>query len=83
MRDHPNAIIITADGALQILAAIPNIGRLVLAAIFVGSYMMVPLYRIILTFWEHVVESDKPMFTLLFGSVAAAAKAIEAVIHSL
>jgi hypothetical protein len=59
-----------------------NFGRLGLAALFVGSYLLKPLHRAISSLWARVVESDNPIFTLLFSGGAAAAKAIEAIIQA-
>jgi hypothetical protein len=67
----------------SIFSAIPNFGRLALAAIFVSSYMLKPLHKVISVLWARIVESDKPIFTILFGGGAAAAKAVEAVIQAL
>jgi hypothetical protein len=60
-----------------------NLGRLSIAALFVGSYLLKPLHQMLSTLWARLVESDKPIFTLLIGGGAAAAKAIEAVIRAL
>jgi hypothetical protein len=60
-----------------------NLGRLGLAALFVASYLLKPLHQAISSLWARIVESDKPIFTLLFGGGAAAAKLIEAVIQAL
>jgi hypothetical protein len=80
---HPGALAITPDTALAILAAIPNLGRVALAAVFAGSYIMMPLHKVILTLWARIVESEKPVFTLMFSGGAAAAKGIEAIIRAL
>jgi hypothetical protein len=60
-----------------------NGGRFALAALFVASYLLKPLHEAISLLWARVVESDKPIFTLLFGGAAAAAKAVEWAIHAL
>jgi hypothetical protein len=52
-------------------------------AIFMVSLLVKPLHRPIMTLWARVVESDKPVFTLLFGSAAALGKAIQGVIKIL
>jgi hypothetical protein len=80
---YPQAINISLDDAINTLATIPTIGRIGLAAIFAGSYLMKPLHWTILTLFERIIENDKPIFTLLLGGGAAAAQAVEAVIHAL
>ena len=60
-----------------------NFGRLGLGALFVGSYLLKPLHLAISSLWARVIESDKPIFTLLFGGGAVAAKAIEVIIQAL
>jgi hypothetical protein len=59
-----------------------NGDRFGLAALFVGSFLLKPLHQAISLVWARVVESDKPVFTLLFGGGAAAATAIEAVLKA-
>jgi hypothetical protein len=71
------------SAAESILVIVPSVGRLALTAIFLGSYLLKPLHGAFSTLWLRVVESDKPIFTLLFGGAAAAAKGIEAVIEAL
>jgi hypothetical protein len=46
-------------------------------AIFIVSFLLKPLKNPIMTLWARVIESDKPVFTLLFGRTAALAKAIQ------
>jgi hypothetical protein len=55
----------------------PSIFGLVLSIIFVGSFLAKPLVlRPVSRVWARIVESDKPVFTLIFGGVAALASAI-------
>jgi hypothetical protein len=58
----------------NIRSLISNLGRIILATIFVGSYFMQPLRIPLTTLWARIIESDKPVFTLLFGGTAAIAK---------
>jgi hypothetical protein len=71
----------TAIGSVLALAS--SAGRLALTVIFLGSYLLKPLYGVISTLWLRVIESDKPIFTLLFGGAAAAAQGFEAIVRAL
>jgi hypothetical protein len=62
---------------------IPNLIRFAITVIFVGSFFLRPLQRPIMTLWARVVESDKPVFTLLFGSTAVLAKVIQEISEAL
>jgi hypothetical protein len=73
-------IIPNYDASNHIIGIVPSISRLALAAIFLGSYL---LHGTILTLWARVVESEQPIFTLLFGGAAAVARGIEAIIRAL
>jgi hypothetical protein len=58
------------------LSLFPAIGRLLLTLTFLGSFLLRPLQQPISTFWARVVESDKPVFTLVIGGGAAFAEAL-------
>jgi hypothetical protein len=48
--------------------------RILLAVVFLGSFLVKPLVmRPLSLVWRRVVESEKPIFTLSFGGVASAA----------
>jgi hypothetical protein len=57
--------------------------RLSILIIFMASLLLKPAQRPIMTLWARVIESDKPVFTLLFGGTAALAKAIQEIIKIL
>jgi hypothetical protein len=61
----------------DLTALIPNFIRLLIAAIFLGSYLLQTLQRPIMELWARIVESDTPVFTLLFGGLGGLAKAIQ------
>jgi hypothetical protein len=61
----------------HLLAAVPCLARLVVAAIFTGLFFLQSLQHSIMTLWARVIESDKPVFTLVFGGTAAVGKAIQ------
>ena len=61
------------------LGLLPNLGRLLLGLIFVGSFFLRPVLNFFLTLWLRVVQSDKPIFTLVFGGIAGFAEAIDQV----
>jgi hypothetical protein len=44
-----------------------------------NSFSVSLLQRPIMTLWARIIESDKPVFTLIFGGSAAFAKAISEV----
>jgi hypothetical protein len=46
-------------------------------AIFIVSFCLKPLRNPIMTLWLRIIESDRPVFKLLFGGTAALAKAIQ------
>ena len=53
---------------------IPNFIRLAIALIFVGSFVARPLLmKPVSLVWRRIVESDKPVFTLIFGGVSSVA----------
>jgi hypothetical protein len=64
-------------------SALINGMRLLISAFFVGSFMLKPAQRSLMTLWARIIESDKPIFTLLFGAAAAAAKGIQALVQAL
>jgi hypothetical protein len=60
-----------------------HLARLALALIFVGSYILRPLaMRPISLIWRRIVESDKPIFTMIFGGAAAAVTAINEIANN-
>jgi hypothetical protein len=56
---------------------IPNLIRLLITVIFVFLFFLKSAEHSIMTLWARVIESDKLVFTLLFGGTAALAKAIQ------
>jgi hypothetical protein len=64
----------------SLLNLIPNLSRLSLALIFVGSFLLKPLRYPIMTLWARVIESDRPVFALLFGGSAAIVKVVHEVV---
>ena len=58
-------------------------GRLLLALIFACSFLLRPIQRPISTLWARIVESDKPVFTLLFGGAAFLAETIQKIAENL
>jgi hypothetical protein len=51
--------------------------RIAIAIVFVGSFLVQPfLMRPILLLWRRVVESDKPIFTLMLGGISSGAVAV-------
>ena len=67
-----------------LMLSVPALTRLALAALFIISYILGPLHRPLSTLWARVLEEDqKPVFTLLFGGLAAIIKIIDAFIRFL
>jgi hypothetical protein len=59
------------------LTCFPSLMRFIISAIFVGSFLSRPLImRPVSLVWARIVESDKPVFALIFGGTAAFATAI-------
>jgi hypothetical protein len=51
-----------------------NLIRLAISLVFVGSFLLRPIVmRPLLLVWLRIVESDKPIFTLIFGGASATA----------
>jgi hypothetical protein len=69
--------------AFYALALFSPVFRLLLSVTFVGSFLLKPLIiRPASLVWARIVESAKPVFTLIFGGATAVAKVIsEAVEH--
>jgi hypothetical protein len=63
--------------ALFFLSIFPSVFRFALSIIFVGSFLLRPLVmRPVSLVWARIVESEKPVFTVIFGGTAAFATAI-------
>jgi hypothetical protein len=63
--------------SLRCLILFPSIMRFILATIFVGSFLLKPLImRPMSLVWARIIESEKPVFTLIFGGAAAFATAL-------
>lgn len=63
--------------AIFLLPLFPSLARFLISLIFVGSFLLRPLVmRPVSLVWARIVESEKPVFTLTFGGVAAFASAI-------
>jgi hypothetical protein len=59
------------------MAFIPGLFRLTISVVFLTSFLLRPLImRPTLFVWERIVDSDKPVFTLVFGGLAALAGAV-------
>jgi hypothetical protein len=59
------------------MAFVPGLFRLLLSIVFSTSFIARPLIMTpTLLIWERIVESDKPVFTVIFGGAAAFATAI-------
>jgi hypothetical protein len=63
--------------ALLTMSTVPSLFRFSLSIVFLGSFLLRPLVmRPISLVWARVVESEKPVFTLIFGFAGALAKLI-------
>jgi hypothetical protein len=59
------------------LKRFPPLLRLLLSIVFVGSFIVRPqVMRPLSLVWARIVESEKPVFTVVFGGAAAFATAI-------
>jgi hypothetical protein len=62
---------------MSFLASFPSLLRFVLTLVFLSSFLSRPLVmRPISLVWARIVESDKPVFTVIFGGATAFASAI-------
>jgi hypothetical protein len=52
---------------------VANVWRILIAIIFASSYVLSRLLKPLSLLWARIVESDKPVFTLIFGGAAGAA----------
>jgi hypothetical protein len=74
---HPNGgYDIGPNEISPFLDVLPTLIRLSISIIFVGSFFLQPLQRPIMAIWARVVESDRPVFTVLFGGIAGFARAV-------
>jgi hypothetical protein len=63
--------------ALLDTSSFPSLFRIFLSIVFVGSFLLRPLVmRPVNLVWRRIVESEKPVFTVIFGGAAAFATAI-------
>ena len=63
--------------ALYALSSFPAFIRFVISLVFVGSFLLRPLImRPLSLVWARIIESEKPVFTVIFGGAAAFATAI-------
>jgi hypothetical protein len=75
--DNNNPVIIaTTYGFSALISLVPGLVRLVITAIFIGSYLLRPIYIPFSVLLARIIESEKPIFALVFGAVAAIAKSI-------
>jgi hypothetical protein len=59
------------------LTTFPSLMRFAISIVFIGSFLLKPLVmRPVNLVWRRIVESDKQVFTLIFGGAAALATAI-------
>lgn len=65
----------------SILNLIPNLTRLLILILFIVSFVLRPrIQGPIMTLWRRIIESDKPIFTLVLGGLAALVKAIQQIV---
>jgi hypothetical protein len=73
----PTSFAITAP--MDFLALLPNLIRLVFGLAFFAGYVLRPFVeRPVLLLWARVIESDKPVFTIVLGGIAAAVAFVQA-----
>ncbi len=54
-----------------------------ITSVFIASFLISPFQRPIMALWARVMESDKPVFTLVFSGAAGIAKGLEEIINLL
>jgi len=63
--------------ATSLLPLVPSLVRFLVSIIFICSFLLRPLVmRPVSLVWARIVESEKPVFTVIFSGVAAFATAI-------
>jgi hypothetical protein len=63
--------------ALYTTQAVPSVLRFLLSIVFIGSFLLRPLVMRPISFvWARIIESEKPVFTLIFGGAPTFATAI-------
>jgi len=65
-----------------LVSSVANVFRLSIVVIFLMSFLFSFFRTPIMTLFARVIESDKPIFTLVFGGAAATVKAIQEVIKA-
>ncbi len=60
-----------------------SIARFCMFLAFLTAIIFLPVYRIFLNLFERIIESDKPIFSLIFGGMAAIFKAVQTLIEYL
>lgn len=61
-------------------SSVPSVCRLLISIVFVGSFLIGKRsMRPVSFLWERIIESDQPVFTLIFGLLGALAAAVEEV----
>jgi hypothetical protein len=62
---------------IDLISIFPSVLRFILLIVFIGSFLLKPLVmHPVSLVWARIIESEKPVFTLTFGGVAAFATAI-------
>ena len=59
------------------IGLLPNLMRFGVAAVFLGSFLVAPARDGMMKVIERILESKKPVFTLLFGAIATGAQALK------
>jgi hypothetical protein len=63
--------------SLLCVSIFPNLFRFLITTVFIGSFILRPVaMRPVSLVWARIVESEKPVFTLIFGGAAAFASAV-------
>jgi hypothetical protein len=70
------------DRLSDLLNLIPNLIRFSITAIFVGSFFLRTVQRPFMELWARIIESEKPVFTLLFSGIAVLAKGIQSLVKN-
>jgi hypothetical protein len=61
-----------------VLFLLSSFVRLVVAFVFVGSFLVKPvLMKPISHIWLRIIESDRPVFTMIFGGISSAAVGLD------
>jgi len=77
-KDDPQLILVMYSN--ELMNAMQALFRISITVVFLLSFVLQSIKRPILELWAKIIESDKPVFTLLFGGAAALVQLIQKIV---